>query len=287
MAARDEDDFFGAQALREVVRGKADAALGRIEAEVGAHRAAQPGIAARLRRPGAFVEAAQHDTLEGLQARFQRAEDAHAHVGRLRAAHHALGDGGMEQFGIVAFGDAKRGGGGTFGQFLEGAKKRYAVIVGEGGDLAFAIPAKPGNHGAVAFGELGKRMRARLQPLQRRQRRAEPGDQFGGHVELVVVDQPARVAAVQLGAVGAESGERTAERVAARARTRAAQQRALQRCDGGMVRAGFGAEPQQRMLEQRQQRHRLQAAERGFRRKPCEHAGRRVGERVAAGVVRP
>ncbi len=51
------------------------------------------------------------------------------------------------------------------------------------------------------------------------------------------------------------------------------------------MRARCGAEPQQRMLEQRQQRHRLEAAERGFGRQPREHAGWRVGERVAAGIV--
>ena len=40
------------------------------------------------------------------------------------------------------------------------------------------------------------------------------------------------------------------------------------------------------MLEQREQRHRRETAERGLRRKPREHAGRRVGQRIAAGIVR-
>ena len=39
------------------------------------------------------------------------------------------------------------------------------------------------------------------------------------------------------------------------------------------------------MLEQRQQRHRRQAVQRGFGGEPREHAGRRVGQRVAAGIV--
>ena len=77
-----QDDFRGAQALRKIVRGKADAALGRIEAEIAAHRAAEPGIVARLGRPGALVEAAQHHAVDGLQARFQRPKDTHAHVVR-------------------------------------------------------------------------------------------------------------------------------------------------------------------------------------------------------------
>ena len=66
---------------------------GRIEAEVAPHRPAQPRIAARLRRPAAFVQAAQHDAVDCLQARFQRAEDAHAHVVRFRPPHHAVADG--------------------------------------------------------------------------------------------------------------------------------------------------------------------------------------------------
>ena len=42
-----------------------------------AHRAAEPGIAARLRRPDAFDQAAQHQPVDRLQARFEQAEDAH------------------------------------------------------------------------------------------------------------------------------------------------------------------------------------------------------------------
>ena len=51
------------------------------------------------------------------------------------------------------------------------------------------------------------------------------------------------------------------------------------------MRAGAGTQPQQRMLEQRQQRDRLQPLERRLDNEPREHAGRRIGERVTAGVV--
>ena len=61
---RGQHDFRRAERLGEVVRGKADAALRRIEAEVAAHRPGEPGIAARLRRPGRFVEAAEHDAVD-------------------------------------------------------------------------------------------------------------------------------------------------------------------------------------------------------------------------------
>ena len=49
---------------------------------------------------------------------------------------------------------------------------------------------------------------------------------------------------------------------------------------------GVGAEPRQRMLEQREQRHRRQPFERGARDQTREHAGGGFRERIAAGVVR-
>ena len=51
------------------------------------------------------------------------------------------------------------------------------------------------------------------------------------------------------------------------------------------MRARGQAKPHQRMFQQRQQRHRLQAAKRGLRRQTREHAGFGIGQRVAAGVV--
>ncbi len=49
--------------------------------------------------------------------------------------------------------------------------------------------------------------------------------------------------------------------------------------------ARVGAEPDQRMLEQREQRHRRQSAECGIDREPRKRTGRRGGQRVAAGIV--
>ncbi len=81
---------------------------------------------------------------------------------RFRPAHHAVGDGGVEQLGVVACGDGEACGGRAGGEFLEGAGERAAVVVGEGGDAAFAIPAEPGNNGAMALGQFGERMAAVL-----------------------------------------------------------------------------------------------------------------------------
>ena len=215
------------------------------------------------------------------QARFQAAQDAHARVADFRTANDALGDDGVEQFGVIAFADGETGGGRAFDEFREGARRR----VDAGKRVVAQLRIERGDHIAVPGGEKGKWMIAGLQPFQRRQRVAEPGNEVGGDVEFIVGNQPARIAAVKLVAVVAECGERLRKAVAARARARAAQQSAFESGDGDAVRALLGAKPQQWMLEQRQKRHRLEAAERGFRRQPCEHAGRRVGERVAGRVV--
>src|SRR6185437_13916121 len=124
-----------------------------------------------------------------------------------------------------------------------------------------------------------------VQLFQRRQRAAELGNKFCGEVEFIVGNQPARIAAVKLIAIVAKSRQRLCKTVAAGAWARTAQQRAFQRGDGGAVGTGGGAQPQQRMLEQRQQRDRFEAAKGGLRRQPREHTGRRVGQRIAAGII--
>src|SRR5450631_4819669 len=132
-------------------------------------------------------------------------------------------------------------------------------------------------------GEKCQRMIAGLEPFQRRQRFAELGDKFGGDVEFIVGNQPARVAVVKVVAIAAKSRQRLRETVAAGARARPAQQRALKRGDGYGVGALFSAKSQQGMLEQRQKRHRFKAAERRVGGEPREYAGLRVGEAIAAG----
>ena len=70
-----EDDVVGAEQLREIVRGEADAPLRQIEAELMPHRPAQPRIDPRRRRPDAFDQPADDDAVGLRQPRFQRAID--------------------------------------------------------------------------------------------------------------------------------------------------------------------------------------------------------------------
>ena len=96
-----EDHLGRAERLREIVRREADAPLRQVEAELVAHRPAEPGIAARLRRPDALDQPAQHQAIDRLQARFERAVDAHPHVG-FGPADFLVGDRGVEQLDIIA-----------------------------------------------------------------------------------------------------------------------------------------------------------------------------------------
>ncbi len=122
-------------------------------------------------------------------------------------------------------------------------------------------------------------MRAGFQCFQRRQRGGEAFDQCAGGIELVSANEHARIAGMQVSTASARNVVSAwASAFAAGTRARTAQQRALERGDGRVVCAERLPEPQQRMLEQRQQRHRLEAAERDLGGEPREHAGGRVGQ---------
>ncbi len=87
-----EIDGAGAEALREVVRGKADVPLWRRQSERYRHRPAEPR--ARLSRPGpdALVEAAEDDDIGLLQARLERSPDREAGMGRPARPRHAASE---------------------------------------------------------------------------------------------------------------------------------------------------------------------------------------------------
>src|SRR3546814_16449681 len=71
-----EDHVAAAGGLQEIMGGLAEAAFRRRQAELFAHRPAEPGIFLGLWRPGALVEAAEADAVGLLQAGFEQAPDA-------------------------------------------------------------------------------------------------------------------------------------------------------------------------------------------------------------------
>ena len=87
--------------MREVVRGKADPALGQIQSELDPHRAAEPGVGAALRRPRALDQSAEHDAVAVGQPRFEQAEDTNPQARAHRRAHDIAGQYSREQLDIV------------------------------------------------------------------------------------------------------------------------------------------------------------------------------------------
>ena len=66
---------LGAERRGEIVRRQADASLGLRQAERGAHRPVDPRTGLDRRRPGALVQAAQHQQVGALQAGLERSPD--------------------------------------------------------------------------------------------------------------------------------------------------------------------------------------------------------------------
>jgi hypothetical protein len=97
-----EDHLLMAKQLRKIVRGEADPPLRQVEAKFVPHRPAQPGIYPWRRRPHAFDQAAEDDTVGFRQPRFQLAEDVQLRARRFRAPHHPVGERGLEHVRIIA-----------------------------------------------------------------------------------------------------------------------------------------------------------------------------------------
>ncbi len=98
LGAGDEDAGAGHR-HGEIVGGKADAAFGRRQADLGAHGARQPGVGAGLGRPDAFVEAAEDDEIDRLQAGFERPPDLDPRLGADRPGDRHRGHQGGEEGG--------------------------------------------------------------------------------------------------------------------------------------------------------------------------------------------
>src|SRR5215470_2954903 len=97
--------------------------------------------------------------------------------------------------------------------------------------------------------------------------------------------QVAALAALEPAKLLAKRCECAMEAIGAAPRPRPTQHGTLERCDGARVRAFGRTQPDQWMLEQREQRHWRKAFDHGLRGKPREYAGRGVGERIAARVI--
>ena len=212
------------------------------------HRPVEPGIGARLRRPDAFDQPAQHQAVDGLQARFEQAEDAHPRV--------------RPPAGAPAGPRSRR----ETARNNRRARSQAAPALAISSNASSRIVVRDleaVEHLRVTFRDLGERQRLGRQRFQRRQRAPE------------LVDQRLR------GSRARRRGFRRADRNGAAPRIPCA--RAWRaHCGASRARAarpsvpGFGRvprstarssaatacaiEPAERMLQQRQQRHRREPA---------------------------
>jgi hypothetical protein len=238
-----------AEQLREVVRGKANAPLRQVETELMAHRAAEPGIDTRRRRPHGLDEAAEDDAVGFGEARFELAEDVELRARLLAPPHHAVGKGGLEHFGIVAEFNHEPDLLLPAEQIIEGRCEREAVLAFEGMGNAEMVGGKIDQHLAVTLGEFGEVVRLRGRKcFQRRQRRAKRRDQCIRLIEIALPQPRTRLGTMErrrfvvleFAQLIAEPSELRSKAAAARRRPCAAQQRQLQDFDAtpvGAVRA--------------------------------------------------
>ena len=282
-----------AERLREIVRGKRDAALRQVEAESIAHGAAEPGIRTRVGRPHSLYQASEHDAVGALQPRFQGTEDAYLHAAGLRPAHHPLPDRQLEQLGIVRGKDFEVGVRSYRCNIEKGFIQLDAVMVAQCRGLAGFRPAQGRDDGLMPLRKLAERHRRGRQRFERRQRGAEIRQQLVGTIEIRVGQVGARVRPMQLGCflapklgeLVAESRERALEPCGAGAGTRAAQRRLLQGGNGPAELALRSAEPHQGMFEERQKAHGRQSSKRRLGGEAGEAPGGSRGESIAAGIV--
>ena len=182
-----------------------------------------------------------------------------------RPPHGAFGERGVEQLGVV--GAAHRRGVSRLARSRRTPRPDFIAC-----HRCRAL--RPRRDGASAISANG--LRSSSSVFQRRKRRlqaARPAHR--PHRVSASLMRRREVAAMQRLARCLRNARRAPGRRpgAAALRARAAQDRALQHADRKGVDAG------QRMLQQREQRHRREPAERRLGHQPREHAGRRVGER--------
>lgn len=168
--------------------------------------------------------------------------------------------------------------------FVERGRQHGPVIAGKR-DRRAAVIAKERDHLAVTRRKVAQAALLAPERFQRCERAGEARNEIGSDIELAVVDPASRIGPVQVVALRAECRQGPGEALGAGLWPRPAQDRALERIGRCPMRAERRAQPHDRMLEEGQQRDRSEARERRLGRKGGEHAGRRVGERDAAGLV--
>ena len=167
LAAKRQEHFAGAEQLREVVRGKADTALGQIESELEPHRAAEPGVGAALRRPRAFdqIRRARRGRCRSAALRAGRGYEP-AGPGARRAAGQRAGQRRREQLDIVGRRHRQTRRRRTGGKLVEDVRELRPIRPNERHLLAIVL-RKCRKHFAMPLGKIAQWQRRRAGCLQR------------------------------------------------------------------------------------------------------------------------
>ena len=109
----------------EIMRGMADAPLGRLEVDAGLHQPRHEAVGLRLARPDALVQPADHQRVDALQPRFQRAPDGDARSAALPRLDRLRRNQRVHHIGPFVGGEVERRRGGDqpaqqLGQLLAG-----------------------------------------------------------------------------------------------------------------------------------------------------------------------
>ncbi len=237
-----EIDGRRAEPLREIVGGKPVAPLGRRQAELLAHRPAEPGARLLRLRPRALIEAAQDHHVGLLQPRFERAPDEEAGMGEPARTHHLAREQAAEEGRVIA------------GLELQHAPLNHELGEEERERLArIALPQPGGGARAVAGERLGTgdmglgelRRAGRGSGAEQRHERGEGafeiGDQRGGCFDLARRGAPPPLLARRL--------ERGGDAAQPLAHIDAAKRRKLERACRASDCTGRAAEKRERMLQ--------------------------------------
>ncbi len=248
-----ENDVGGAEQLREIVGGEADAPLRQVEAELVPHRPVQPGIDARIRRPDAFHQAAENHAVIGGEARFQRAVDPQPRACDQRPPHDAVAERGLEHVGIIRKAQDHAAGATIGGQFVERLRQRLPVMALKRQRDAAGIGRELRDHVAMARHDVGQIMGlAGGELFERRERHLQPRDQVVHRGQRIGIEPRPRLGAMQqrwlaareLRQFAAKHAEVAPQSGAAALGSGAAQQRQFERGHGRCDSSGWEPKPE-------------------------------------------
>ena len=251
------------------MRGQTGAPLRRIQPELLAHRARQPGIGRGFRRPGSFVEAGKNDEVEIEQPRLQWSENGKARMQIEAGPHRARLSEFGKRIGIVA-GRSKRDAVAVADQFGDKVRRRFACgpapersCAGVGVRSGERLGRRAMCAGEIAEGGLLCVHRIG-EGFEQTGELGEPGLKCG---RCVLFREP--------------FGDASQPRFGAQA----AQRGHLQRPYVAAEVAALFAARRQRVLEERKQRNGREPGRRGARDEREEGAGRRARQSHPGGIV--